>query len=97
MWFWMFWVSIVVLGFLLFYIRWLLKTIESINDDIVPISLVIEDLVKHIESVYELEMFYGDDTLKSLIVHCREASAQLSELDLVLVEEEEEVEVKEEA
>lgn len=94
MWFWMFWASIFVLCFLLLYVRWLLKVIESINDDITPISLIINDLVKHIESIYELEMFYGDDTLKSLITHCKEVSNQLSELDLVLVEEEKEIEEK---
>ena len=94
MWFWMFWASIFVLCFLLLYVRWLLKVIESINDDITPISLIINDLVKPIESIYELEMFYGDDTLKYLITHCKEVSNQLSELDLVLVEEEKEIEEK---
>ena len=31
-----------------------------------------ENFLNHLQSIYELEMFYGDDTLESLIKHSRE-------------------------
>ena len=41
----------------------------------------------HLKSVYELEMFYGDDTLKSLMDHASQLSERLEDLDLVVNEE----------
>ena len=53
----------------LFYIRWLLKTLATINQDVGNLNDMIFDFNSHIKSVYELEMFYGDETLKFLIDH----------------------------
>ena len=52
----------------LLYVRWLLNTIakmEMQNDDIWNL---VSQFKEHLKSVYELEMFYGDETLKSLRV-----------------------------
>ena len=45
--------------------------------------------VKHIKSIYELEMFYGDETLKSLMDHGTQLSSQLEKIDFIINEEEE--------
>ncbi len=58
---------------------------------------MIEEFSTHLKSVYELEMFYGDDTLKSLMDHASQLSERLEDLDLVVNEErKEEVEAEEE-
>ena len=54
------------------------------------VSNLIVEFAEHTKSVYELEMFYGDETLKTLMVHATKLSEQLSDLDLVLNEETEE-------
>lgn len=75
------------------YLRWLLKTVATINQDIDNLSTMIIDFSNHTESVFELEMFYGDQTLKSLLEHSRSLIDNIKDIDLILnlkVEEEDE-------
>ena len=88
MWFWFFVISGCINLVAAFYIRWLIKVISAINQDIENVSILISDFTDHTKSVYELEMFYGDDTLKSLMTHASELSDQLKNIDLVLNEQE---------
>ena len=89
MWFWFFVVSMVINMLSLFYIRWLIKTITVINEDVKNVADLVREFATHTKQVYELEMFYGDDTLKKLMDHASQVSEKLSDLDLVLNEEEE--------
>ena len=84
MWLWFFCLSFALNIFLMLYIRWLLKIMESLNDQIKEVSNMILSFNDHLGSVYELEMFYGDDTLKSLMDHSRQLTENLSNLDLIL-------------
>tara|TARA_Y100000114_G_C11604850_1_gene252237 strand:+ start:55 stop:345 length:291 start_codon:yes stop_codon:yes gene_type:complete len=89
MWFWLFLVSLLVNFLAVYYVRWLIKSLEAINQDIDMVNSIILDFRNHIESIYELEMFYGDDTLKALIEHSKDLSSQLDKIDLVINEKEE--------
>jgi hypothetical protein len=40
----------------------------------------------HLGSIYELEMFYGDETLKSLMDHSKQVKNSLEELVLIIEE-----------
>jgi len=91
MWFWLFLLSAMINVIAIFYVRWLLKTVATINEDISNLDTMVSNFSEHTKSVYELEMFYGDETLKSLMDHARELSDRLKDLDLVLNEEGEEV------
>jgi len=93
MWFWLFITSSLINVFLFFYIRWLLKIIATINEDMGSLSDLIIEFSAHTKSVHELEMFYGDETLQSLMIHASQLSEKLENLDLVLNAEEEEEEV----
>lgn len=90
MWFWLFIASACFNIFLILYVRWLLKQIESFNDQMRDLSEMVLSFSGHLDSVYELELFYGDDTLKALMDHSRQLSENLSNLDLILNETEEE-------
>ena len=83
MWFWLFIVGVLLNLFLVLYIRWLLQNISLINQENSFINEEVLGFVKHIESINELEMFYGDETLQSLIQHGNALSARLVELDLI--------------
>lgn len=76
----------------MFYIRWLLKSIETINEDIENVTELIYQFSQHVNNVHELEMFYGDQTLKGLLDHSRELVSQLEKIDLVLNEAKQEKE-----
>ena len=89
MWFWLFLASVALVGLLLYYIRWLIKTIAIINEDVEKLQSMMIDFSEHAKSVYELEIFYGDETLKSLIEHASKLSDSLRETDLILNQGEE--------
>ena len=84
MWFWLFIFSCCINLLALFYVRWLLKTITTINEDIENLTEMIIDFATHTKSVYELEMFYSDETLESLMKHATQLSEKLTDLDLIL-------------
>jgi len=90
MWFWLFVLSCCINLVALFYVRWLIKTIAVINEDVESLTEMVTDFAAHTKSVYELEMFYGDETLESLMRHATQLSEKLTDLDLVLNGEEEE-------
>lgn len=90
MWFWLFILSCCINLVALFYVRWLIKTIAVINQDVEALTEMVTDFAAHTKSVYELEMFYGDETLESLMRHATQLSEKLTDLDLVLNGEEEE-------
>ena len=56
---------------------------------------MIDDFANHTRDVYELEMFYGDETLKSLMDHAGRLSERLQDIDLILNEEEKVIEEEE--
>ena len=75
--------------FLFFYVRWLLRSLASINQDVSTLYSTINEYSNHLNSVHELEMFYGDETLGSLMAHTKELSTAIEDLDLILNEQEE--------
>tara|TARA_Y100000114_G_C11763794_1_gene331747 strand:- start:3928 stop:4230 length:303 start_codon:yes stop_codon:yes gene_type:complete len=87
MWFWLFCSSLSLNIFLFFYIRWLLKGVSTMNEDMVIVSDMIEDFTDHVKSIHELEMYYGDETLQNLIKHGNEVTDSLKALDLIINEE----------
>ena len=42
---------------------------NELEDDLGTLSGEAQDLKLHVKSIYELEMFYGDDTLQSMLEH----------------------------
>lgn len=85
--------SIAVNVFGIFYVRWLLSTLKNLGEQLEEISGDIVGYSEHVNSLHELEMFYGDQTLQSLMEHSRDLAARLSDVDFVLnnteIEEEE--------
>ena len=56
----------------LVYMHFLLKERAEVQADFSSLLLRGENFTEHLKSIYELEMFYGDETLESLITHSRE-------------------------
>lgn len=58
-------------GFLLWYSILCLNKISFITNSLQDLNEDIEVFAVHLKKVYELDMFYGDETLKSLIKHSK--------------------------
>ena len=54
--------------------------------------LAISKFREHLQSIYELELFYGDETLNALLEHTRDLEIYLSESQIFLSLSEEEIE-----
>jgi len=63
---------------LLWYIKTLLNRINDINSEIEDMFNMFNDFTTHVESIYQLEMFYGDSTIESMIKHSREVLDELN-------------------
>mgnify|MGYP001380686952 FL=1 len=91
---------------LVLYLRSALVRLLSFSDELYDLQGMIDNFSDHVNSIYEMEMFYGDETLQFLMEHAKDFKAQLSNFDYIytLVEKEDdgeseqaETEEKEEA
>ena len=64
--------SVCVNVLLLWYIRKMLKQLLGVSDNM---GNLVEDLAlyqNHIQQLYEMEMYYGEPSIKELIVHSKQ-------------------------
>jgi hypothetical protein len=64
-------VSVSINIFLLVYIKWLLKNFSYVTDNLENVWALVEEFQAHVKMLNEMEMYYGDDTLKALIEHSK--------------------------
>jgi len=55
--------------FLLWYIRKALERHNDLTEDLEAVMEEVEKFGTHLDSVFQLEMYYGDPTLESLLGH----------------------------
>ena len=76
--------SIVLNGVLIWYIIKLIQEMRYIADNVEYTSGVLRDFSEHLEKLYELETYYGDETLKSLILHSRQVLEEVKYFETVI-------------
>jgi len=89
--------SLLLNVFFVWYFRNLVSRLRFISENL---GVLVEETISfrdHLESVHELEMFYGDDTLGGLITHVDEYSETLAEFEEIytLLDEDEEENLEE--
>ena len=79
----------VIANFLAFwYIRAILGRLMFISENLRDLVDLISAYRNHLKSVYEMDMFYGDETLKFLMGHTKSLSDVLEEYsDIYLITE----------
>ena len=60
------------LGLSVWYVRGLLRVMYQMTVDVQQMEDKMVEFSKHLDNVYEMEMFYGDETLGQLIRHSKE-------------------------
>ena len=58
------------------YARAAIVRLLSIAEELYDLKDMSESLAEHLQSVYELEMFYGDETLGGLMEHAKSFTEQ---------------------
>jgi hypothetical protein len=64
--------SIIINLIFFWYIVKCVKNINDIQDDLSNITNKTDQFVDHLESIHELQMFYGDETLQGMIKHSKQ-------------------------
>ena len=82
--------SIAINVVMVLYVRWILKQYKELVQGMENIGDMLTEYVIQLKSIYELEMFYGDETLSSLLQHGREIIEKLEEIELLGENDEEE-------
>lgn len=73
--------SLIFNGVMFWYLRQLTQRLTFIYDNIGDVSGIIANYRAHLKSVYSMEMFYGDETLKYLVDHTRSVSNLLEDFE----------------
>jgi hypothetical protein len=83
--------SIFVNVFLFIYTRAILSRLLFISEELGDLQDMTDSFAKHLHSVYEMETFYGDQTLESLLKHAVSYNEQLETFEWIysLTEEKE--------
>ena len=78
-------------GLLLWYIRQTLRKLLFASENFGLLKDSIDSFKNHLEGIYELEMFYGDDTLGGLISHSKDLVEDMQRFEEIytLTEEDE--------
>ena len=90
-------ISVVLNGVLLWYIRKMLGKLLSVSDNM---GNLVEDLASyqnHIQQLYEMEMYYGEPSIKNLILHSKQILEHVREFSDVYNLMEERADIVEEA
>ena len=89
--------SLLLNVFFIWYFRSLVSRLRFISENLGDLVEETVSFRDHLESVHELEMFYGDETLSGLIVHVDEYSETLADFEEIytLLDEDEEENLEE--
>lgn len=69
--------SLIINGLLIWYSFRATKQLLFYSDSVTELNERLKEFDDHINFIYELEMFYGDETIKNLIRHSRDLSRYL--------------------
>ena len=65
------------------YARAAITQLLFVSEELGDFQNMVNAFAKHVKSVYELEMFYGDQTLSSLMTHGRQLNEMLEGINLL--------------
>ncbi len=75
--------SVICNVFFFVYIRSILARLLFVSEELGDLQNMIDAFAKHVQSVYELEMFYGDQTLQALLDHAVSFNEQLETFEWI--------------
>ena len=73
--------SLIFNGVMFWYLRKLTQRLVFIYQNIGDVSDIIANYRVHLKSVYQMEMFYGDETLQHLLDHTKSITALLEDFE----------------
>ena len=87
-------VSLSINAMLFVYSRNVAQKLVLISDEIDDMRAAVSSFAEHVKAVYEMEMFYGDQTLQALMDHARSFREYMEEFDFIYIPDEEEADAE---
>ena len=69
--------------FLFWYVRKILSKLLFVSESIGDFMVVIDNYSNHLETVYGMETYYGDDTIQGLIEHTKAITEEIEEFESI--------------
>jgi hypothetical protein len=66
------------------YVRGLLVRLISVSEELSDLQIMVQAFTEHLQNVYELESFYGDETLENLLNHAISFNEQMDTFDYII-------------
>jgi len=88
--------SIILNVFLFWYIAQLISRLVIFQEEIDSFAEKLDEYSKHVDILYNLERFFGDETLANLLRHSKSIVAECKELQSWVKNEDYEEELEEE-
>ena len=65
------------------YARYAIVQLLSVSEELGDLQQMVNSFTEHLSSIYELEMFYGDETISSLREHALSFNEQLATFEYI--------------
>ena len=75
--------SVILNGLFIWYIRKMLEKLLFVSDNINDLLSDVNRFAGHLDSVHSMELFYGDQTLQSLLQHSKQVKENIKEFEQV--------------
>ena len=69
--------------FLVWYIRGILSKLLYISESMGDFMIVVDNYANHLDAVYNMETFYGDETLQSLLEHTNVVVEEIEQFESI--------------
>jgi len=76
--------SISINIFFVWYLIGITRTLMFFSENLNDLLSILADYSSHVESIYELETFYGDETLHGLMLHGKDLVQELEKFEEII-------------
>ncbi len=66
------------------YARMAVVRLVAVSEELNDLQRMIDSFANHLQTVYELDSFYGDETLRGLLEHAISLNEQLDTFDYII-------------
>jgi len=77
--------SLALNGLFLWYIRKILYKLLFVSDTIDDLLQSVRNFSAHLERIYNMETYYGDEVIKNLVDHSKEIITEMEEFEKVYI------------
>jgi hypothetical protein len=75
--------SLLLTAAVFMYARSAISRLLYVADELADLKMMVDSFSSHVSGLYEMEMYYGDQTLQRLVDHAQSFNEQLETFDFI--------------